>query len=809
MVDKLKFPHSISLKWLFSIPVVVLLICVVGTVGVVSFYNGQNAVNEVASQLRNENMARIQTHLDNFLTAPGFIHQTSLNLIEEGLLDVSDVHQMQQFFLDQVQVHGTISSMYFGNPTGGIVGAGREGAAEDLYFYSTEDFKTGTFDKYRTDVEGNNQGLLISIPNFDARTRPWYTSALNSEDTTWSDVYILSTEQDMAIAVSQVVHDTGGNVLGVLSVDIFLSHLSDFLENIEISPSGQSFILDRSGMLIASSTGEDLVLTSGDTGSLEGKIALQSGNPVIAQTAQFLLENFGSFDQAEGDEQLTYKIDGERQFVNVHPMGKASPVDWMVVVVVPESDFMAHLEFSNRYTIGTIFLTTIAAGVGGILLSQWILRPIFQISGITKELSHGDIRTVVDVPKTRIREIQDLADSFQFMNMQLKEKVNRLDREIEIRRQTEGELQAEKEFIETALNTQTDTFFVFDLESRKALRWNKAFQETCEYTDEEIAEIALPYSYFSRKDQRVFYKALKKVLKNGIAVAELTMITKNGKRIPFEYIAGMFNSKEEGKKYLLAIGRDITARLENEEKIRALNDDLEQRVVERTAKLEAVNQELKSFSYSISHDLRAPIRAITGFSAILEEEYGKFLDASGLDYLHRVQNGAEKMNQLVDDLLLLSRLGNKDISPEEVNVTEISRRVFQELIELEGERNIEFVVQEQIMIHGDAALLEVLLTNLVDNAIKFTRGQDPAVIEVGCFQRDGEQVCFVRDNGIGFDMIYAEKIFFPFQRLHSEDEFEGTGIGLAIVRRIVARHGGEMWVEAEPGKGATFCFVLP
>ena len=770
---------------------------------------GQNAVNEVASQLRNENMARIQTHLDNFLTPPAFIHQTSLNLIKEGLLDVSDVNQMQQFFLDQVQIHGTISSMYFGNPTGGIVGAGREGAAEDLYFYSTEDFKTGTFDKYRTDVAGNNQGLLISVPNFDVRTRPWYTSALNSEEITWSDVYILSTEQDMAIAVSQVVRDTGGNVLGVLSVDIFLSHLSDFLENIEISPSGQSFILDRSGMLIASSTGENLVSISENTGSLERQIAIDSSNPVTAQTALFLLENFGSYDRVGGDEQLTYEIDSERQFVSVHPMGEAYPVDWMVVVVVPESDFMAQIKAGNRYTIGVIFLAVVIIGVGSILLAQRILQSVFQLSKITKELSHGDIRSVIDVPKTRISEIQDLADSFQFMNMQLKEKVDRLDHEIEIRRQTEGELQAEKEFIETALNTQTDTFFVFDIESRKAIRWNKAFQETCGYTDEEIAEIALPYSYFSQEDQSTFYYALKEALRHGTTVVELTMITKYGKRIPFEYIAGVFESKEEGKKYLLAIGRDITARLENEEKIRALNDDLEQRVIERTAKLEAVNQELKSFSYSISHDLRAPIRAVTGFSVILEEEYADRLDADGLDYLHRVQNGAEKMNQLVDDLLLLSRLGNKDITSEEVNVTEISRKVFQELIELEGERNVDFVAQEQILIHADAALLEVLLTNLVDNAIKFTRRQDPAVIEVGCFQRDGDQVCFVRDNGIGFDMAYADQIFFPFQRLHSEDEFEGTGIGLAIVRRIVARHGGEMWVEAEPGKGAMFCFILP
>jgi light-regulated signal transduction histidine kinase (bacteriophytochrome)/HAMP domain-containing protein len=257
-----------------------------------------------------------------------------------------------------------------------------------------------------------------------------------------------------------------------------------------------------------------------------------------------------------------------------------------------------------------------------------------------------------------------------------------------------------------------------------------------------------------------------------------------------------------------ALQAEITERVRAEDRVHRLNEELEQRVIERTTELRAANKELEGFAHSVAHELRSPLRSVDGFSLVLLEDYADKLDEDGQDCLQRVRAASQRMAQLVDDLLHLSRITRREVRRETVDLSTLARAIAARLQATQPERQVEFVIEEGVGAKGDEHLLRVVMESLLDNAWKFTSKRPRARIEFGVTQHDGEVAYFVRDDGVGFDMAYADKLFGAFQRLHALTEFEGAGVGLATVQRIIDRHGGRVWAEGAVGQGAAFYFTL-
>jgi PAS domain S-box-containing protein len=372
------------------------------------------------------------------------------------------------------------------------------------------------------------------------------------------------------------------------------------------------------------------------------------------------------------------------------------------------------------------------------------------------------------------------------------------------RRRAQAAVRSELAFSSTILESLPGVFYFYDDQGR-FLRWNANFERVSGYRGDEI-EAMHPLQFIAPADRERVGERIRAVIEHGEATIEAGMLAKSGRVTPY-YFTGR-RIVIDGRAHLIGMGIDIADRRRAEEQASMLYAQLEQRVLDRTRQLEAANQELEAFSYSVSHDLRAPLRAVNGFAEIVLAEYADRLPQDAAALLSRIRERAVHMGRLIDDLLAFSRLGRQPLALADVDMDALVRRSLEDIGPMCERRAVDFRIGRLPHSRCDRALVGQVWVNLLANAVKYTRGRAPAVVEIGASTEGPGTVYFVRDNGVGFDMRYADQLFGVFQRLHRADEFEGTGVGLAIVQNIVQRHGGRIWAQAEEGRGATFSFTL-
>ena len=814
IIYRLKTIFPITMRVVFIVPFIALILLTTMAVGYLSLLNGQKAVNTVAHQLRNEIILRIQEHLDAFLETPHEINELNASSMQQGWLDGGNVSMLQQQFLKQIQTHPSISSVYFGNKAGGIIGSGHDNTIKSDYIYQTDGLLPGTFSKVAVDAAGNTQKLLSTLPNFDARTRPWYSGAFKTGVESWSSVYILFTGQDMAIASSKPVFDNQHNFLGVVSIDITLSQLSDFLKTLNADLGGQSYIMERSGQLVAASSGESLFSPTGADGAFERVDARNSKTAAIRESAVFLDQTQGGVAAISKQGQLEFQLDGERQFVQLLPVKNNFGIDWIVAVVIPESVFMSQIDSGNRITLIVMLLALISSILISIFISEKITGRISLLNKSAQALAQGNWDQPLDT-SSRIRELDGLALSFQQMEAQLRTTLENLKAEVSQHQHTGEALRESESRLRSYIENAPIGVFIAD-ETGKYLEVNPAASQITGYSAQELTKLNL-IDLVPAFDYPRAFAHFQRLLETGQSTGEIAFKHKTGQ---LRYWS--VDSVKLSDTRFMGFTQDVTQRKLNDAELLLNRDHLSELVQERTVELEqakeqaeAANQAKGDFLAVMSHEIRTPMSGVLGLTFLLQQTV---LTNKQRKYLANLQLSGETLLTTINDILDFSKIESGKLNLELTcfSLDEVLDRLSNNVTYKMQDKSLELVfntapnVPRQLV--GDPSRLGQVLLNLVGNAIKFTE-TGTVIVKTSVHEQVGDKVTLefsVHDSGIGMDTETLSRLFEPFTQADNSTsrKYGGTGLGLTISRRLVQLMGGDIEVESQPGNGSVFTFRL-
>jgi signal transduction histidine kinase/CheY-like chemotaxis protein/HAMP domain-containing protein len=837
-----KLTKNLQLRHILVVPFILQISLAVGLTGWLSIHNGQRAVNEVAIQLRNEITARIQQYLHIYVETPHKINQLNASAIQLGEINIQKLSTLEQHLWYQLKTFDTVTAVYLGSEYGEHVAVER---ADDGQFQVKLSGKsTGNEIRiYAADQPGHYTQLLRSKPNYDPRTRPWYQSAVKSKTASWGGIYKLFATPKYVLNASLPIYDNRGNLLGVTAVDFSLTGISQYLRSLKIGRSGETFILERrTGLLVGSSAAQQPYIIENPAAPITDQNpvrvqAIASSDILTRRTAEYLQQHFGDLTQITEKQQLDFDIQGKRQFLQILPMQNQQGLDWLIVVVVPEADFMDQINANTRSTI-LLCLVAFAFATGlGIITAGWITQPILRLGSTAKAIAAGNLDQKVSVNSTT--ELNSLAESFNLMAHQLREsflalertneelesrvtqrtrelgeKNAQLQKEIRDRRKVEAALKTSEAELRLMFAAMTDMVVVFDAEGR----YQKYVQ----------TKYVLTQSFAYKPDIDRIGKKVDEVLPKEIANLILDAIQQalhlkeeprnpdgTRKNVFVEY--HLLNKNREtwflasvsplSDNTVLWVARDITKQKKTEAALKKAKETAD-----------AANLAKSQFLSNMSHELRTPLNIILGFTQLLLRNQS--LNSQQQEYLDTINRSGEDLLTLINDVLEMSKIeaGRVILNETNFDLYGLLDRLQQMFALKARSRGLQLILERSPTIPqyicADESKLRQILVNLLGNAIKFTKiGQVTLRVETPHQNITPDEPITlnfsVEDTGCGIADSDFNRLFEPFVQTEAGQKAqEGTGLGLPISQRFVRLMGGDIRVNSTLGKGSIFSFDI-